>query len=376
MRTYSNLDYSYIYSKLKEQKLENIAYYGLVKCKDNSILFHKLQQLYYKHLVNITNQDIEYNKIVSLFDNNNIDYVPLKGISVKKLYPYEDMRLMGDIDILIRNNQRTNVRKLLTQNSYILDKSSIKGGHHEIFDINQYGHFEIHYKLFDDKTQTNNFFDKNVWNETNSHKMSSEFNLCYQLAHYYKHFYHGGASLKSLIDITLLLEKESIIYDKLKMFLLETNYYYFYCNVVSIINHIFNKNYCLFENTLNEDEIKEIIDYIFVCGDFGFGQENDSHKNELVNDLGNKKVNFFTKLGYIIKKVCIPYSVFKDMSKLIKYVPILLPFGWIVRFFRYLFKHDKKEIKQRLVDINNVSKEDVDNAKTIHKFLNIDQERN
>ena len=366
------LDYPYILKKLREHKLENIAFYALNELKIEQVLFEKLKMIYVSHLSPILNQQNEYKNIIKLFDENNIDYVPLKGIKVKDYYPYEDMRLMGDIDILIPYKKRLEVRKLLINKGYQFEKSSAKSGHHEIFNANAYVNFEIHFALFDDN---DNYLDDNVWKETNNHQTSKEFELTFLLAHYYKHFYHGGASFKPMLDIALLINKYKLDQDKLQTLLKESGYYKFYCNVVQIINYLFKQNNYVYESFLNEQEILEIIDYIFVCGDFGFGEENDYQKNTVMNNLSGKKVNFFTKIGYLIKQVCIPYRIFKNISKVIKYCPILLPFGWIVRFFRYLFRHNPKEIKQRVNSVSDVSNEDIKQYQTINKFLQTKEER-
>ena len=368
---FENIDVKYIVIKLKEQKLENIAYYALLNLNISNELSSILEKMYLNRLQITLNQEREYQNIIQVFENNKIDYVPLKGMNVKKYYPHEDMRLMGDIDILIHKEKRLYVRKTLIKNDYNFDKSSASCGHHEIYNKNRYGHFEIHYNLFDDGTQKDDYFDKNVWLETNNHEMSKEFEVAFLLSHYYKHFYHGGASFKSMLDIALILNKYEIDSAKLKDVLDKTDYYVFYCNVVDIINYCFKTKIKNYESLLNESEIEEIVDYIFACGDFGFGEENDYERNAIMNQLGSKKVTFFSKLGYIIKRVCIPYRVFKNINKIIKYVPILLPFGWIVRFFKYLFRHNHQEIKHRLDSIGNVSEKDIEGNKTINKFLNI-----
>ena len=37
----------------------------------------------------------------------------LKGASIKKIYPSSELRLMGDIDILIKEEQYEQIRKIL-----------------------------------------------------------------------------------------------------------------------------------------------------------------------------------------------------------------------------------------------------------------------
>ena len=38
----------------------------------------------------------------TIAEENGIDYLPLKGYNLKKLYPKPELRTMGDADVLIR----------------------------------------------------------------------------------------------------------------------------------------------------------------------------------------------------------------------------------------------------------------------------------
>ena len=58
-------------------------------------------------------QKYVFSEIKSLFDKNGIDYMPVKGLIMKKLYPSSDMRSMGDGDILIRLEQHDKIKELM-----------------------------------------------------------------------------------------------------------------------------------------------------------------------------------------------------------------------------------------------------------------------
>ena len=156
------------------------------------------------------NQELEYQQLIQLFAENNIDYAPLKGTFTKRYYPNPNMRLMGDIDILIPYNKRKEVYNILLKNGYSNEKDPGLSSHHDIFTHGKFGVFEIHFRLLDDEKNKRNYLDENVWNEITNHSISTEFNLVYQLAHYANHFQHGGASFKPMLDIGLILLKEQI----------------------------------------------------------------------------------------------------------------------------------------------------------------------
>ena len=364
------LDYKYIAKKIKEQKMDAIVYSAFEALKIDHPIVNFLKKRYVGTTVVSINQELEYQKLIELFTKNNIDFAPLKGTFTKRYYPNPNMRLMGDIDVLIPYDKRKEVHNLLLKNGYSNEKDSNLSSHHELFTHDKYGVFEIHFRLMSKKECKTDFLDDNVWSEISNHIISTEFNLVYQLAHYANHFANGGASFKSMLDIGLILLKEKMDEEKLKELLIKTDYYNFYCNIIQIFNTLFKQNVLSFENRLKEEEISEITDFIFKCGDFGFGEENNFNTTKTINGLSKKnKLGFFSKLSYMISLVCIPYSKFKELSKAVKYCPILLPFGWIVRFFKYAFTY-KGRIKEKLQIINNVSKEDIEKYELINKFLN------
>ncbi|MCI5744682.1 MAG: nucleotidyltransferase family protein [Erysipelotrichaceae bacterium] len=357
-----------------EQKMDTIIFSSLEKLNLKGSTYNALKDISYKMLLITTNQDFEYQNLCELFKQNSIDYIPLKGSFLKYYYPKIEDRLMGDIDVLIREKQKNEAYKLLLANGYESKEKGISA-HHDLFEHGRYGHFEIHFRLLDEDDSARNFLDENVWNYTHNHRMDNEFNLVYLLAHYANHFSHGGASFKSMIDIVLFLKNENFNKDTLYDLLIKTNYLTFYNNVIAIANKAFDLTLPSFANTLNDKQIDDLIDYIFKCGDFGFGKDNDYSYQRTIHDMSlMKNTSIFSKFIYIIKQICIPYKKFKVLSKTIKYVPILLPFGWIIRLIKYCFAH-KNRVKEKLHNIKNVNKNDVLNYQLINQFLGIERER-
>ena len=59
------------------------------------------------------NQLYALSELEKLFEENNIEYLPLKGTLLKHLYPKTEMRSMGDADVLIRLEQYEAIKPLL-----------------------------------------------------------------------------------------------------------------------------------------------------------------------------------------------------------------------------------------------------------------------
>jgi hypothetical protein len=95
-------------------------------------LNNKPEPQLYKKWMNIRNKCIhrnmiqrqEYVEICSAFEENSIDYMPVKGFYLSELYPLEDSRYMGDLDILVKD-RRDDAVQLLLNKGYALKKGSI-----------------------------------------------------------------------------------------------------------------------------------------------------------------------------------------------------------------------------------------------------------
>lgn len=100
-------DFSEAYQTAKSHQILPLIYYGAMNCKLNSNA-DEIHQFFLGTCVAISyneNQLFEENQLFDAFDNNNIDYMPLKGAIIKHFYPKPEMRIMSDLDILIRTEQ-------------------------------------------------------------------------------------------------------------------------------------------------------------------------------------------------------------------------------------------------------------------------------
>ena len=139
------LDYKYIATKIHEQKMEGLVYHAMSMLKINNNLYNHLHNIYMTILYTCVQQENEYQELIKLFEANNIDYVPLKGTFMKHYYPKMEMRLMGDIDVLIPTKEKNKAHRLLIQNKYTPKKYKIISTHHNVYSKGDFCTFEIHY---------------------------------------------------------------------------------------------------------------------------------------------------------------------------------------------------------------------------------------
>lgn len=113
-----------LYYKLKERDYLRLL---------NDELISYLKEIYNQNLKRNLNLIKEVNEISNLFITNNIDHIFLKGAAlVSSIYKETlGIRMVGDIDILISNDQIFKAEELLKKNSYknLTKYDGLKGRH-------------------------------------------------------------------------------------------------------------------------------------------------------------------------------------------------------------------------------------------------------
>jgi hypothetical protein len=218
---------------IKDYALE-IDWYRLIgdKVSDNweiyPILFHginrgvlpsppaeiksKLKQTYFTLKANAKMQFILIDEILQKAHERGIKVCLLKGaVLSKKYYPDITLRPMGDIDILVRDESRSNIGKILNKMGAYFESS--QGSHDRYVFPEAYDTVvEVHFRLINTESILQRIFfpsyflDKIPWEdmsemENGGFRLPFSFEYDYLLLHALK---EGYKSLKWMIDMALM----------------------------------------------------------------------------------------------------------------------------------------------------------------------------
>lgn len=274
----------------------------------------------------------EVGKIVDdILTQNNIPHVFLKGYELQNIYPDPNLRMLGDIDLLVPEDKYNLSIDILKNNGFIGNEEN--GLHIELYKDNV--EIELHHKLVNEGRYDEFFFKHPFDNlKDNLNHFNDNYNFLYIIAHYTEHIVQG-AGLRPLIDIYLMLKKYNLDFEYINKSLKLIGLDKFYNMILNEISIIFNYNEIPF--TKNK-QVLDMIDYSLKSGIHGFGHDAKS-KCLKMTDRNNGK-----KIKTIIKSLLIPLKrLFKlyPWSKLI----ITIPFAYIFRFF-YLLKNRRNKLKE------------------------------
>jgi hypothetical protein len=149
----------------------------------------------------------EFKDTVSAFNEIGIDIVIYKGIELKDLYRYPELRTMGDIDILVNKIDVEPGSRLLVTMGY-------KERHREDH-VLEYIHdtkksIELHSSLVNAKRDRQfRFIDDIMWKHIRPgsymgekvYQFTPAFHLAFLIIHMFKHFARDGIGLRQLYDI-------------------------------------------------------------------------------------------------------------------------------------------------------------------------------
>ncbi len=345
-----------------------LFYYGALNCGVSAKLY-VMQKLFVKTCeltATSEKQMYEINELLARFDENKIDYLPLKGVNLKKLYAKTELRIMSDADILIRTEQYDKIKLIMQASGYTEQYES----DHELVWEKQGVHIELHKRLIPSYNKDYYSYFGDGWRlgtpvseESTCYAMSREDEMIYLFTHFAKHYRDAGIGLKHIVDLWVFeknvetLNKKYILQELEKLQLKE-----FYENVMRTIS-------VCFEGAESDDVCEVLINTIFDSGVYG------THEAHILSDTVkiSKSMEKAKKIrnDKLLELVFLPYKQMCAKYPILEKAPVLLPIMWIVRFFTALiFKRDK--VKKHNNDLKTMSAEKIENYQQALNFVGLD----
>ena len=327
-------------------------------------------QLIYKSVL----MDVEREAIQDFFEKNNIWYMLLKGMVIRKYYPAPELREMADNDILFDNKYSKEVYEFKCDDYN-------KGYHDEYLKPPAYN-FEMHRQLVSSKERPKWYeYYKDVksilikdTNENRETAANSESNntsnqfyfsdndfYVYFIVHTYKHFLNSGMGLRTVLDVYLYVSnlQEKLDFDYIEEQLKKLDAYDFEQTFRSIAFKMFGKN--AKEGNAAADELQDSFDdkeqdmlresfdakkQDKLCGSFDAKEQDkwwnsfDAQEQEMLSYIldagtyGNLENSVAHKMGYTKGEK-------KKASDKVKYIfrRLFPPMDTIEEFFPFFYKH-------------------------------------
>jgi len=272
------------------------------------------------------------------------------------------MRAMGDIDILIHEQDLEKVHELFKEQHIKCTSRSVQ---HDVFEMTNGIVIEIHpilYKEFNDHYQ----FIGEVWQnahleERHRYRMNPEFELIYLMYHLAKHIESGGIGLRSVLDIGIYLQayEDKLDLDLLMKFVASMHMETFFDVMLDFVIKTFGFQYKHIKpkSGLNEEDYNYFVNYLTISGIHGTGRDYNVMQARSVSYAKHKKSKLRLVIDIFFPKLDIMIGMYPWLRK----AKILLPFAWMMRWIHIMLNRPKKSVK-KLAQLN-ISQDEIDRQK-------------
>ena len=360
-----DFDLESAYPEMNRHKIHTLIFQGAANCAvpRNHPVMQQLFRHYCQALIISEGQMREIQRVCKAFDENGIDYMPLKGCNMKARYPKPELRIMGDADILIRMEQYEKVVPVMESLGFTFRCES----DHELIWQSASLYLELHKRLVPSYQKDLSPYFEDCWERAEAaggsrYAMTPEDEWLYLFTHFAKHFRDSGIGCRHVVDLWIYrrtcpeLDEEYVNRALAELKLLE-----FYEKIRQMIQVWFAQE--------DPDDVTEVLtEYIFASG--SWGNETSGVLSGILRNYGLRSTGS-TKLRYLWRYAFPDLETMQRRHKILKKVPLLLPAMWIVRLvYKLLF--DKKDMKKRERDLSVITEENIRMRKEILNFVGLD----
>lgn len=358
-----NQDWEEIYRQAVRHGVANMACYGLDRVQENQKppldVMRKFRIECKKGMAREAAQHFAVEQILRTFEESGVASLPVKGCLIKYLYPRPDMRLMADIDILIKNEQAEQARGLMPALGYTVEHW---GGNHDIYHRKPFMNIEIHRRLVSEDSPYSAYLGK-TWDRAvlkpgckYIYRLSHEDLYIYLLIHLTKHYAGGGTGIRSFMDIWVYNKRYGyeMDWDYIEAELEKVGLRKFADNVRGI-------GEVWFGGGRSSELYEEMTEYIFSSGAYGALKQSFISPEILA---GKKRLP--AKCACWMKLIFPTVETLKSSYPILEALPFLLPFCWLLWGAGcLLFK--RRLMFQLIGVVHSVSGDDIARMERLHK---------
>ena len=346
---------------IKKHHLTTLIYQGGSNCGLDAM---PLLPGYCKQMMHSEGQMAAVETLCAAFEENGIDYMPLKGINMKKRYPRPELRIMGDADILIRTEQYDAIRPVMEALGY----APVVESDHEYVWRSPALLLELHKRLIPSYNSDYYAYFGDGWALAKLHEgcryaMTPEDEFIYLFTHFAKHYRDGGIGCRHVLDLWVYLRScpgldEAYIRRELqKLRLLE-----FHDNIRRLLEFWFGDGAA-------DDRTAMMTDFIWSSGSWG---NWESHI--LAAEVKNRAAAGSARGGRLRSAWQLLFPDGRSMAMrypVLTGAPWLLPVMWPVRWAdALLFRRERIRKKRR--DFQSATTEKVDGYQRAMNYVGLD----
>ena len=327
-------------------------------------VYDKFIYVNHRLLAREARQELEAQYIFSALQSKGIEFIKLKGIVIKNMYPMPHMRTQSDVDICMTKENREKTRSVMESMGYKLDSTI---DYHDEYSKDDFFIYEIHSDIMSKRSYLYplfvNPFEKVVPDKSNPEQLvlSNEYFYLNLVIHLYKHFVSEGCGLRLFSDLYIFRRTCEHLDTA---FITNTLNEY---GLLEFHNTILKLNGCFFEGNDYDEDLEKIADFIFRSGEYG---NSELKKLSWLSSSKSAKLTFSDKFCYFMRNWFPGVKTMKRRHPILKKAPYLLPVFWIRRVLYTLF-FKRSALKEQRNEIRRLNSNKLKEAKYIRNLAGI-----
>lgn len=343
----------------KKHSLANL-FYNAVKDSERvpAEVKNKAKQHFLANTAQQISQEYYASEMFSRFEEAGIKYSPLKGYVLRKLYPAPELRISCDVDVFYDETRKKDVYAIMQELGFENEGDSVNHGEW----MKEAVTIETHHQLAAQNDLYHDYYE-DIWDRLKTkngslYEFSDEDFYIYFFVHAAKHFAHGGFGVRTVLDVYVYTHNKTLDrayldteFEKIKL--------------KKFVQTIENLSEVWFGERQTDEDSELLGEYIFGSGTYGL-----SSNNAVINNVNEGKSVKKTKISYFFKTIFPSYKIMKSHYPILKKLPFLLPFAWIVKWFAVLFKR-RERFGVVVRNVKSVDEKKIDKAARILELTEI-----
>lgn len=296
-----------------------------------------------------------------------IDHVAMKGIVLRELFPVPELRTFGDVDLVIRPEDRATCHRLMLDLGY-----RTEADWEPVFSYRREGeYYEIHTEIMEvdvsDRADYRAYFhamwDHAVREADHSFRFRPEFEFIYMLTHIAKHITGSGAGLRMYLDVAVFIEhyRQTLDWDYVKAELEKLALADFAGVVLTFVSRYLGVESPV-ELPVPEEPVLELfLEFTMAGGVFGKSAE-DLDARHLATESRRGEEN--SRTGTLLRRIFPPATSIQGRYTYLQDKPWLLPAAWV---HRLVITRDRWDVHSR--EARDILSADMDKVKGLNRLL-------
>ena len=352
------VDWAEVYELAVKHNIGGILYTAIRKLPEQECvpkdIQKDLQVHFYASVSRSKEQDMRMVQVMECLNQKKIFHVLMKGWVLKRYYPIPELRTMGDVDFLIREEDRQRTHEALLQLGFLC--TSDKG----FVWCYEKGNtiLEVHSRIVSQKVgrgvDTEQYYLDAI---SHTEKVRGEYTLCfikeyhlvYLFVHAAKHFQYAGYGLRGQLDFALFIEKygNELDWDYIWQELEKLGLSAFARATLTLCKEWFGTKIDFLPVQMEAENYEKMKEIIFAGGVYGYCGRNMEASQVRDQLEGAEKSDLKTlKWKAMIKMIFPDRQCMRMYLKNVEKHPSLLLAAWVIRWYQAIFKRGSRNTQR------------------------------